>query len=240
MQVNNSLRQKRNWLGKATCLLLLTSTIAACDNKTAENPNVNSTPQATPTVVVTPTPVTPTVVVTPSPATPTVVVTPTPVPTTVVVTPSPVPTNTIVATPVPSSPTAASPGTLNTYNSQTTSSEPITDVTVITNTSDRQSILNRQFQLTNVKVKNVNGDRTFWIGQPNGQPVFVVLDTPLDAGSAENKIVIKPGQTLNLTGVLKPLPTGQQAQQQWGLSPQEAKTLQTQALYLQAEKVQFK
>lgn len=235
MQVHNNLRQKRNLLGKATCLLLLTSTIAACENRTAENPNVNTTPQATPTVVVTPTP------------TPTVVVTPTPAPTTVVVTPSPVPANTIVATPVPQSPTAASPSAVTTPDTQVSPtanqaaapSEPITDVAVIANTSDRQSILNRQVQLTNVRVQNVNGDRTFWIGQPNGQPVFVVLEPALDAGSAENKIVIKPGQTLNLTGVLRPVPSTQQAQQQWGLSPAEAKTLQNQALYLQAGQVQF-
>ena len=223
MPVNNNFTQKHNWLSKATCLLVLTSAIAACEN---QNTAVNPTPQATPTVVVTPTPA---------------------APTTVVVTPSsPTPANTIVATPVPASPTT--PGAITTPDTQNTPianpaaapNQPITDVAVITNTSDRQTILNRQVQLTNVTVQSVNGDRTFWIGQPNGQPVFVVLETPLDAGSAENKIVIKPGQTLNLTGILKPLPTGQQAQQQWGLSPQEAKTLQTQALYLQAGKVQFK
>ncbi|MFB2934571.1 hypothetical protein ACE1B6_04775 [Aerosakkonemataceae cyanobacterium BLCC-F154] len=221
MQVNNSFTQKRGWLGQVTCLLLLTSAIAACEN---QNTAVNPTPEVTPTVVVTPTPA----------------------PTTVVVTPSPVPANTIVATPVPS-PTAASPGAIATPDTQTTptanpvagSSEPITDVSVITNTSDRQSILNKQVQLTNVTVQTVNGDRTFWIGQPNGQPVFVVLEPPLDAGSAENKIVIKPGQTLNLTGVLKPLPTDTQAQQQWGLSPAETQRLQNQALYLQAGQVQF-
>lgn len=224
MQANHNLNQKRNYFAKATCLLLLASTIAACENRTAENPNVNSTPQATPTVVVTPTPA----------------------PTTVVVTPSPVPANTIVATPVPESP-IASPGAVITPNGQNTPtanpavapSEPITDVAVITNTSDRQSILNRQVQLTNVNVQNVNGDRTFWIGQPNGQPVFVVLETPLDAGTAENKIVIKPGQTLNLTGVLRPVPSTQQAQQEWGLTPAEAQTLQNQALYLRAAQVQF-
>ncbi|HEY9296046.1 MAG TPA: hypothetical protein VIQ31_06670, partial [Phormidium sp.] len=231
---NNS-RQKRNWFGKATCLLLLTSAIAACENRTPENSTVNTTPQATPTVVVTPT------------ATPTVVVTPSPARTTVVVTPSPTPANTILATPVPQSPTAGSPGTLTTPNTQTSpttnsavgTGQPITDVAVITNTSDRQSILNRQVQLTNVNVRDVNADRTFWIGQPNGQPVFVVLEPPLDAGSAENKVVIKPGQTLNLTGVLRPVPSTQEAQQRWGLSPAEAKTLQTQALYLQAAQVQF-
>jgi len=72
-----------------------------------------------------------------------------------------------------------------------------------------------------------------------GQPVFVVLDPPLDAGNAENKIVIKPGQTLNLTGVLKLMPNPQQAQQQWGLSSKEAQALKNQALYLLAVQVQF-
>lgn len=223
----NCLTQKSNWVGKVTCLLLLTSAIAACENQTT-TPNANSTPQATPTVVVTP-----------PPATPTVVVTPTPAPTTVVVTPTPA--NTIVATPVPESPVATTPDTqvTTTADPAVAPGEPITDVAVIANTSDRKSILNRQVQLTNVKVQDVNGDRTFWIGQPNGQPVFVVLEQPLDAGSAENKIVIKPGQSLNLTGVLRPVPSTQQAQQEWGLTPAEAQTLQTQALYLRAGQVQF-
>lgn len=216
MPVNNSLKQKNNWLGQATCLLLLTSAIAACENRETV---VNPTPEVTPTVVVTPTPA----------------------PTTVIVTPSPVPTNTIVATPVPESPTAASPGAQTTpnVNPAVAPNEPITDVTVITNPTDTQSILNRSVQLTNVNVQRVVGDRTFWIGQPNGQAVFVVLAPPLDAGSAENKVVIKPGQTVNLTGVLKPLPTVEQAQQEWSLSPTEAQTLKNQALYLQAERVQF-
>lgn len=227
MKINHGLTQKSNWVGKVTCLLLLTSAIAACENQTT-TPNANSTPQATPTVVVTP-----------PPAPTTVVVTPTPAPTTVVVTPTPA--NTIVATPVPESPVATTPNTqvTTTADPAVAPGEPITDVAVIANTSDRKSILNRQVQLTNVKVQNVNGDRTFWIGQPNGQPVFVVLEQPLDAGSAENKIVIKPGQTLNLTGVLRPVPSTQQAQQEWGLTPAEAQTLQTQALYLRAGQVQF-
>jgi hypothetical protein len=95
-------------------------------------------------------------------------------------------------------------------------------------------------QFTEVNVQSVIGDRPFWVGRSNNERLAVVLDPALDKGSAENKVVVKAGQTLNVTGVLKPMPPAAQAQKQWGLSATEAQQLQTQAVYLQADKITFK
>lgn len=85
------------------------------------------------------------------------------------------------------------------------------------------------------------GDRTFWVGSSNAQRVFVVLAPNLDEGTVENKVVIKPGQTLDLAGVLKPVPSVKQAQQQWkGLTATEAQGLKEQIIYLQANQIRFK
>lgn len=208
METKRNFATPKGSIAKAAFLAFIAGLVTACNDNTANNPN---------STAASPTPVpTQTVVVSPSPVpTTTVVISPTPIPTrTVVVTPTATPTATVVIT------------------------EPITDVAVINRTTDRQLLANKRVQFTNVTAQNVNGDRTFWIGTGGTQPLFVVLTPPLDAGSAENKVVVKPGQTLNLTGVLKPMPSPQQAQTEWGLSPAEAQQLSSQTLYLQAERIQ--
>ncbi|MBD2255919.1 hypothetical protein H6G14_32715 [Nostoc parmelioides FACHB-3921] len=161
------------------------------------------------------------------PKQPDVVVVPTPQATvTVTATATPEATNTVVATPSP----------LTTV----VQTEPITDVLVITN-ANKQTLIDKPVQFTNVKVQSVVGDRTFWVGSSNAQRVFVVLAPNLDEGTVENKVVVKPGQTLDLAGVLKPVPSVKQAQQQWkGLSATEAQGLKEQIIYLQASQIRFK
>ncbi|MCC5637876.1 hypothetical protein LC593_18945 [Nostoc sp. CHAB 5844] len=162
------------------------------------------------------------------PKQPDVVVVPTPQATvTVTATPTPEPTTAIVVTPTPQVTTVVQ-------------TEPITDVLVITN-ANKQSLINRPVQFQNVNVQSVVGDRTFWVGSSNNQRVFVVLAPNLDAGTAENKVVVKQGQKLDLAGVLKPVPSVKQAQQQWqGLTAAEAQGLKEQIIYLEANQIRFK
>jgi hypothetical protein len=162
----------------------------------------------------------------PEPKQPDVVVVPTPQ-ATVTVTATPQPTTTVVVTPTPQVTTIVQ-------------TEPITDILVISN-ANKQTLVNRPVQFTNVNVQSVVGDRTFWVGSSNTQRVFVVLAPNLDAGTAEKKIVVKQGQTLDLAGVLKPVPSVKQAQQQWkGLTATEAQGLQNQIIYLEANQIKFK
>jgi hypothetical protein len=110
----------------------------------------------------------------------------------------------------------------------------------ITAAPNQQLLAGKRVQFTNVKVGSVVGDRTFWVGPNNTQQLFVVLSPPLDEGSAEDRIVVREGQTLDLTGVLKVMPNPQQAQKQWDLSDAEAQELNGEALYLETEDIRFK
>jgi len=57
--------------------------------------------------------------------------------------------------------------------------------------------------------------------------VFVVLDEALDSGRAEKNINIKMGQTLMLNGLIRMLPSMDEAQKQWGLSATETSAPRT-------------
>jgi len=157
-----------------------------------------------------------------------VVVVPTPQATvTVTATATPQATTTVVVTPTPQVTTVVQ-------------TEPITDVLVITN-ANKQTLIDKPVQFTNVKVQSVVGDRTFWVGSSNAQRVFVVLAPNLDEGTVENKVVVKPGQTLDLAGVLKPVPSVKQAQQQWkGLTAAEAQGLKGPITAKQSNPITFK
>jgi len=155
----------------------------------------------------------------------------------VVVVPTPQATVTVTATPAPTTTVIVTPSPQVTTIVQT---EPITDLLVITN-ANRQTLVDRPVNFQNVNVQSVVGDRTFWVGSSNTQRLFVVLAPNLDAGTAENKVVVKQGQLLDLAGVLKTVPSVKQAQQQWkGLNATEAQGLQNQIIYLEANRIRFK
>jgi hypothetical protein len=118
--------------------------------------------------------------------------------------------------------------------------EPITDVVVITTYPNKESLVNKRVLFTETQVLNVVGDRPFWVGRSNNERLAVVLAPALDKGSAEKKIVVRAGQTLDLAGVLKPMPSAETARQQWGLNATEAQQLQSEVVYLQADKIDFK
>ncbi|WP_157462273.1 hypothetical protein [Crinalium epipsammum] len=202
MKYNKSFMASRKLIARGAVIVLFAGLVTACENQTAEKPDV--------------------IVVNPSPASP--------APTT------PAPATTTTATPTATPTTATSQTTTTT----TTTTEPITDVTVIVTEPSPQSLVNRRVEFTNVKVQNVNGDRTFWVGQSNNQRLFVVLDPALDKGNAENKVAIKAGQLLDTTGTIKKMPTAAQAQKLWGLTAAEAQSIQNQTIYLQTDTINFK
>ncbi len=156
----------------------------------------------------------------------------------------------VVVSPSPTTPVATAPSVViispsptipaSTAPTVVTTTEPITDVVVVTTTQDQQSLVNRQVQLTNTPVQSVTGDRTFWVGPSNTQQMLVVLDEALDSGSTEKRLDVNAGQTLTINGLIRPMPNMADAQKQWGLSAAEAEALKSQKVYLQASQVQQK
>lgn len=162
--------------------------------------------------------------VTPASPSPNVAVSPTTPP------PSPPPNATVS----PTTPAASPDPTAD------TATAPITDVVAIVTTPDKQSLVNKQAQLTNVPVQSVIADRTFWAGPSNNQRLLVVLDEALDTGGTEKRLDINAGQTLTINGLIRRLPTTAEAQKQWGLSATEASALENEQIYLQAQQVTIK
>lgn len=116
--------------------------------------------------------------------------------------------------------------------------EPITDVLIIVEEPDRQSLVSRQVRLTGVEVQSVVGDQTFWVGPSNDQQLFVVLEEEQAPAGAEGKVDINAGQTLRITGVIKQLPSMERARDLWDLSAANSAQLENQEIYLLAERVQ--
>lgn len=206
---------KNPWVVRASVLSLAAVALTSC-TQPADNPDVvvvqPSASPSTPPVVVTTT--TPEVVV--SPVTPVV----TPV--------APVSPPPVVVTTAPATTAVVVPG------------DVITDVVVISKAPSKEALVGRRVKFTGTDVIKVIGDRPFWVGRSNNEGLAVVLDPSLDKGEAEQKIQIKAGQKLDLTGILKPMPDAATAKAQWGISDAEANEFQTQGVYLQADTINFK
>jgi hypothetical protein len=224
-------------ISNAAVLVLLAGALTACNQGPSEKPVVVVTPstQASATTPASPSPqVSPTSPTaansTPQSSTTT---------TTTAVSPNPQTSTSTTTTAVSPSP-QASTSTTTTTTKTVVIKEPITEVVTVTSAPNPTSLVNKRVQFTSTKVLSVIGDRPFWVGRSNNEKLAVVLDPALDKGSAENKIVIKPGQTLDIAGVLKPMPSPETAQKQWGLSASEAQGFQAKTVYLQADKINFK
>lgn len=77
---------------------------------------------------------------------------------------------------------------------------PISDVILIVDAPDRPVLAGREVRLANMRVLDVVGDRTFFVGPDANRRLFVVLNEAVPGDSA---IDINPGQTVNLQGVLR-------------------------------------
>jgi len=82
---------------------------------------------------------------------------------------------------------------------------PITDLAMITGASGLTAMVGRQVQLVNVQVREVVGDRTFWVGPSADQRAFVVLNevpTPSQPG-VEGRYDVTTGQVINVNGTIR-------------------------------------
>ena len=114
--------------------------------------------------------------------------------------------------------------------------EPIQDIIVIVDASAQPSLIGKRVDLQNANVENVIGDRVFLIGNASEQ-VLVTLDKSLDVGAAEKIIDVDPGNTVDIIGTIMSMPTPEQAQQDWGLTPAETTFIQNEMLYVKADQI---
>lgn len=100
--------------------------------------------------------------------------------------------------------------------------------------TNKQSYINKPFQVNNVPVQNQVNDHVFWIGPNNSTAMLVVLT---GNGNTAANAQISQGTRVNVTGTMQKAPPQAQAQQQWQLSGDDAAQLERQGAYIQATQV---
>ncbi len=124
-----------------------------------------------------------------------------------------------------------------TGNSNTAAGADITDVLLIV-VPDPTPLVGRRVRLTNVKVQDVVGDRTFYVGANENQRVLVVFEeeatpnTPIDG-----KVDVNKGQTVAINGVIRQMPSVDEARRRFGklMNEAELKALANQRIYIQTD-----
>jgi hypothetical protein len=81
----------------------------------------------------------------------------------------------------------------------------------------------RQAGLRDVEVRQLTSDRTFWAGERDEDPVFVVSD---------KRVRFEPGTHVNIVGVLVPAPDVATARREWGVDEATARAVRDRGVYL--------
>jgi len=101
----------------------------------------------------------------------------------------------------------------------------ITDVATITSAADSSSLAQRNVNLSNAKVDRVITDRLVEIRDDSGRPCYVRLN--------ETMPNVKAGDMINVTGTIKPIPSGMT---DLGLGDEVKQALNGQQIYVDAQK----
>ena len=106
---------------------------------------------------------------------------------------------------------------------------PVTDLAALLNMNQEQ-LVNHQAKLTGTKVLQKLGNSSFFIGSGGTQRLLVVpSQTPAST--------VKPGETVDVSGTFKKLPSEHDAMKQWNLTSTDTKFLRDMQVYLEASEV---
>jgi hypothetical protein len=83
----------------------------------------------------------------------------------------------------------------------------------------------RRASLSQVEVRQLTSDRTFWVGEGDEDPVFVVSLTPVH---------VEPGSTVAVTGSVEPAPSVEMARRAWGVNDATARAVHERGVYVRA------
>ncbi|MDI1480785.1 hypothetical protein [Polyangium sp. y55x31] len=115
--------------------------------------------------------------------------------------------------------------------------EPIRDLTIVLVTPDRPALFNRQVDLVGAQVQKVSNDRVFWVGPSADRTVPVYLDDQARSSLQQGQHKLQKGDQVALVGQIRQTPSAQLAQQQWGLSSEEANELSGAQAYLHVTRI---
>jgi hypothetical protein len=116
----------------------------------------------------------------------------------------------------------------------------IKDVNEFGSASDKGSLVGRGFFVNGVRVNRVLSDKIFTVNSSAGE-MYVMLGENLDSsGGKENQIRMRRGQTVNLGGEFRNVPTNDEVAQETkggGLSKNEYGRMKGQEVYVHANSV---
>jgi hypothetical protein len=86
----------------------------------------------------------------------------------------------------------------------------------------------RHASLHDVEMRQLTSERTFWAGQRDEDPVFIVSD---------HRVRFEPGTSLTIVGTLVPAPDVATARRQWNIDEATARTVHERGVYLRATEI---
>jgi hypothetical protein len=86
--------------------------------------------------------------------------------------------------------------------------EPITDLTTVFEAADRRALIGREFQLSDVDVLDVVGDRTFWVGEGDRHVFAALREVPPPGWPTDADININSRQTVSIRGTVADASSG--------------------------------
>jgi hypothetical protein len=92
----------------------------------------------------------------------------------------------------------------------------------------------REASLEHVSIRERVGDRYFWIGSGDERPVFVVLDPDVKRNTAT---MLRAGARVTLIGIVRPVPTASEAEQQWHVPVATARLIAESGTYLHVTEI---
>jgi hypothetical protein len=91
----------------------------------------------------------------------------------------------------------------------------------------------RRASLESVPVRQLTSASTFWAGELDADPVFVVVDK-----AAHRRVpAFEPGVRVMLVGTVEPAPDPEEAARAWGVDPSTARAVKDVGVYLRATEV---
>lgn len=92
----------------------------------------------------------------------------------------------------------------------------------------------REASLEHVPIRERVDERFYWIGSGDEKPVFVVLDPDV---KRTTETTLRPGARVTLIGIVRPVPTAEEAERQWHVASATAATIAESGTYLHVTEI---
>jgi hypothetical protein len=89
--------------------------------------------------------------------------------------------------------------------SAATDERALTDIATVLDADDPSALVGREVDLRGVRVLEMVGDATFWVGRGPDQRIFVILDEqiPSPPPEVEGRVNVNAGQMVDIKGVMR-------------------------------------